>query len=83
MVKFKAKRSKPDTYNPAPSKPRFSPPSVGGSVTNPKSRFSRQAGPLDLASVPAIVSVSRGIQGKGNLPIVEEFIAAGDRLCAL
>jgi hypothetical protein len=38
---------------------------------------------MDLASVPAIVSVSRGIQGKENLPIVQEFIAAGDRLCAL
>jgi hypothetical protein len=74
--------SKPDTYNPAPSKVRFSLPSVGGSVTNLKSRFSRQDGPLDLASVPAI-SVSRGIQGKENLLIVEEFIAAGDRLCAL
>jgi hypothetical protein len=38
---------------------------------------------MDLASVPAIVSVSRGIQGKENLPILEKFIAVGDRLCAL
>jgi electron transfer flavoprotein alpha subunit len=44
--------------------------------TKPGEPFRAAAGAVDLASAQRIVSVGRGIQGKENLPLIQELAAA-------